>query len=660
MDRDPARNKPRQRASLFHITRMLRLCARLGKGIVLMRRVLTGLVIVAILLTPFAPFGPQPSPVVAQQSTTATTTDSLNLRASSSLSSRVLLVMPRGVSVVVRGAASSGYLPVTYRGTQGWAHADFLAVAKPAGIQGQSGTVTEALNLRIGPSSGHRAILVLPAGAKLTVTGTSSNGYLAVTYGGYSGYAHRDWIRTSSPPPVVAPAPTAVPSKPVTSSSGKITESLNLRSKASTTSSVILVMPAGATVSLTGGTSGDFLQVKYSGKTGWAHKNWIRVQSAPTRPAPPKPAPTAVPPKPVPTPTPPKPAPTPVPTKPTPVPSAPKPPVTIVTGTARVIEDLNMRSEPNTSSAILMVLRGGTTVTLTGAVSGLFYGVQSNDTGGWAHKDWIQLVQADVTPTNTALVTEAVVLRGGPATQYKRIQVLPAGVRVTLTGQQSNGFHSVSYNGKAGWAFSTYLNLDLSGQNFPVLPPASVEPQPELFPPITTNQGFHYTNAIVGPARGTPEQALEYAKRTKSLHIADVELYIYEIYRLAPTLGFDPSLLIAQSALETGYWKSKWWDERLNPAGLGINDNPSTHPYSGKFPNGTISARAQLAHMHAEVYGTNKVLPTVLQGIDITYENVIKAGWAGTVVTLDDLAGTWATDPQYGWKISRVASYIFG
>lgn len=306
------------------------------------------------------------------------------------------------------------------------------------------------------------------------------------------------------------------------------------------------------------------------------------------------------------------------------------------------------------------MMPAGSTVTMMGSVWGHFYQVSYDGVTGWAHKDWIQLVDANFTPANTARVTEALVLRGGPATQYKRLLVLPVGAWVTLTGQQSNGFHSVSYNGKNGWAFTTYLQLDNAGQNLPVVPPGSVDAQPELYPPITTNMGYHYTNAITGPVRGTPEQAIEYAKRTNSLRIADVELYIYEIYRLAPTLGFDPSLLIAQSALETGYWKSKWWNERLNPAGLGINDNPSTHPYSGNFPNGTIAARAQIAHMHAEVYGNRVALPAELQGVDITYENVMKAGWAGTVVTLEDLSGTWATDPLYGWKISRVASYIFG
>lgn len=606
-----------------------------------MRRVGTMLLVVILLATPLVAAFPHPDEVWAQNASTATTTDNLNMRAQASMSGRVLLVIPRGTSVVVRGAAQSGFLPVTYRGTDGWAHADYLSVSKPQGSPAQTGTVTESLNLRSGPSTGHRALMVIPAGASVTITGTSSGGFLAITYGGYSGYAHGDWIRRGSGT-TPAPAPTQPPASSSTGT-GKVTEDLNLRSQANTSSSVITVMRAGANVTLTGKTSGSFYQVTHNGRTGWAHRDWIRVTTA----AQPKPTSPPVVPTPVPT-TPPKPNPT------------PAPPITVVKGSAEITEDLNLRSGANTSSAVLLVMPGGAKVQLTGKVSGVFYQVTYSGKTGWAHKDWIKPSQTSVVANNTAKVTESVNLRGGPATNYKRIAVLPAGVTVTLTGQRSNGFHSVSYNGKSGWAFSSYLNLDSAGKSLPVVPPGSVSAQPELYPPISTNMGFHYTNALVGPSRGTPEQVMEYARAAKSKRIADVELYVYEVYRLAPILGFDPSLIIAQSALETGYWHSKWWDERLNPAGLGINDQPSTHPYSQKFPNGTIAARAQLAHMHAEVFGNRKALPKVLQGVDATYQNVFNAGWAGTVVTLDDLAGTWATDPQYGWKISRVAAIIFG
>lgn len=627
----------------------------------MIRRVISGMMALLIILGPFSHNPVAQFAVAAQDSRPATTTDDLNLRSQPSLTSPVMRIMPRGATVTVRGELQSGFFPVTYGGTDGWAHADYLAVEKPAGTPSQTGTVTESLNMRIGPSTGQRVLIVLPAGAIITITGTSSSGFLAVTYGGYSGYAHGDWIRTTSTPPVVTPAPTSAPSEPSPAGQGIITEDLNLRSQPNTTSTVKLVMPAGAKITLTGNTSGDFLHVQYSGQSGWAHNNWISIDTMPSQPTP---TATAPPTPPAPTPLPPTPMPTPVVTPPPTPPVIPEepslPPVTSVKGPGRVTESLNLRAEPSTSSAVLLVMPAASRIELLGDVSGLFYKVSYNGTTGWAHKNWIEPESSGVTPVNTARVTETVILRSGPATSYMRIAILPAGVLVTITGQQSNGYHSVAYAGKSGWAFSTYLHLDESAQNLPVLPPGSVSPDSERFPPISTNQGFHYTNAIVGPTRGTAYQAIEYARQSGALRMDDVELYIQEIYRLAPVIGFDPSLLIAQSALETGYWRSYWWVERLNPAGLGINSDPSTHPYSASFPDGTIAARAQPAHMHAEVFGKRAQLPDELQGVDVTYDHVFQAGWAGTIVTLDDLSGTWATDPQYGWKIARVASYIFG
>lgn len=611
-------------------------CHTLGGGVIPVRCIRRFILIFVVLAPQFAPVAMFTTHVAAQEVTSATTTDNLNLRSGPSTSTTAILVMPRGSTVSVTGGAQSGFLPVTFQGTQGWAHSDYLALDKPAGTPATTGTVTENLNLRIGPSTAQRAILVIPAGSKVTVTGSSSNGFLAVTYGGYSGYAHGDWISLSSnptpetPPATSAPTPAPVITPTPVTTTGTVTESLNMRSQPNTSSQVLVVMPAGAIITLTGNSSGDFLSVQYNGKSGWAHKNWISVSSSPPAELQPEPE------------------------------SPPQPPVTTVTGTGRITENLNLRAQPNTSSAILVTMKAGSTVALTGEKSGLFYQVIYNGQTGWAHQDWIELVDTTVTPTSAARTTEAVILRSGPSTSYRRIVVVPGNALVTLTGQQSNGFHSVSYNGRVGWVFSTYLTMDTAGTQLPVIPPGSVEPAPNLYPPITTNQGFHYTNAIAGPTRGTAQQAIEYARNIGSLRMNEVELYINEVYRLAPQLGFDPALIVAQSALETDYWRSSWWNLRLNPAGLGIAGDPSQYVNSQWFADGTHAARAQLAHMHAEVYGNRVALPEVLQGADTTYQHVFDAGWAGTIVTLDDLSGTWATDPDYGWKIARVAANIFG
>ena len=56
----------------------------------------------------------------------ATTTAALNLRAEPSLSARVLLVMPAGSRVGLGSGWANGFRQVTYNGTTGWAHTDYL------------------------------------------------------------------------------------------------------------------------------------------------------------------------------------------------------------------------------------------------------------------------------------------------------------------------------------------------------------------------------------------------------------------------------------------------------------------------------------------------------------------------------------------------------
>jgi hypothetical protein len=171
---------------------------------------------------------------------------------------------------------------------------------------------------------------------------------------------------------------------------------------------------------------------------------------------------------------------------------------------------------------------------------------------------------------------------------------------------------------------------------------------------------FATTNGIVGPPRGSANKAITFARSHGALRLHEVERYVREIYVQAPAVGFDPALLIAQSALETANWTSYWWAQRLNPAGIGITGHAMQEASSPQFNDGIAAARAQLAHMHAEVYGNSKPLPAMLQGVDPTYQRVFDAGWAGSVRTLEDLSGTWAVDPDYAAKIVDRARQIFG
>src|SRR5699024_4226316 len=112
-------------------------------------------------------------------------------------------------------------------------------------------------------------------------------------------------------------------------------------------------------------------------------------------------------------------------------------------------------------------------------------------------------------------------LRSGPNTSSAVLAVIPNGASVALTGQSTNGFRSVSYAGRTGWAFEAYLTIAAA-------PPPPTPPPP---PPVVEDAPFDVTNTIIGPARGSADQALSYARQRGALRMDQVTLYITEIYR---------------------------------------------------------------------------------------------------------------------------------
>ncbi len=203
----------------------------------------------------------------------ATVTSDLRLRSLPSLSASVKTVMPEGSRVAITGAVQNGFYPVSFGNLTGWASRDYLALdtvapppppAEEPAPSGQTATVTADLNLRSGPGTGYSVITVMPSGSTVTLTGDRSNGFAAVDYKGTKGWAFETYLSsgTSSPPPATNTA--------------TVTDALNLRSGPGTSYSVLLVMPAGSTVTLTGNRSNGFVSVDYKGTKGWASEAYLR------------------------------------------------------------------------------------------------------------------------------------------------------------------------------------------------------------------------------------------------------------------------------------------------------------------------------------------------------------------------------------------------
>lgn len=220
------------------------------------------------------------APQAAEAAATSTTT-SLNLRSGPGTKYGVILVMPAGASLKITGSYNKGFYPVRYQGTKGWAAADYLSSGGGGGSSSQessyssssTGTAyaTTSLNLRSGPSTGDGVVLVMRSGSAVTLTGQASNGFVSVDYNGTSGWAYESYLSASGG----SGGDSGSGATDSATGTAYTTTSVNLRSGAGTSYSVITVVPSGAAVSLSGSTANNFVSVTYNGSSGWLYADYV-------------------------------------------------------------------------------------------------------------------------------------------------------------------------------------------------------------------------------------------------------------------------------------------------------------------------------------------------------------------------------------------------
>jgi uncharacterized protein YraI len=195
-------------------------------------------------------------------------TERVNFRTGPSTADSIISRMPAGRVVLLTGEAENGFLSVSFDGDKGWIYAQYLDTGEGFGEGGgdsgggvaNTGTTTDYVNLRSGPSLDDSIKLVVPTGSTVLLTGQEENNFLSVDYKGTKGWLYSDYVRTGSTP---------------ASTTRTVTEALNLRTGPSTNNDVILVMPAGAKVTLRGSEENGFAPVTYNGQNGWAYSQYL-------------------------------------------------------------------------------------------------------------------------------------------------------------------------------------------------------------------------------------------------------------------------------------------------------------------------------------------------------------------------------------------------
>jgi uncharacterized protein YraI len=220
------------------------------------------------------------------------------------------------------------------------------ALAMPRSARAASAVTTSALNLRAGPSTDQRIRLVMPEGAEVEIIGGPRHGFYKVAYNGREGWASGDYLDVGGGSGDGGGA---------SSGSTLVTSALNLRTGPSTSSSIILVMPEGSHVDLTGDSDNGFLGVVYRGTYGWAHSDYLDGGTSAADDG------------------------------------GDSLPTGDGGGSATVDSALNLRTGPGTSYSIILVMSGGADVELTGDQDNGFYGVIYNGTRGWAYGDYLNI-----------------------------------------------------------------------------------------------------------------------------------------------------------------------------------------------------------------------------------------------------------------------------
>lgn len=288
--------------------------------------------------------------------------DSLYLRQSPG--GAVITTLSKGTTVAVLNNSSSWY-KVSVNGKEGYVSGEYLTGTTATDVALGTGTVkcSSSVNFRSAPNTSSTSYGELKNGTKVNVVGVSS-GWYKVTYNGKTGYIHPDYITLAS-----SSAGTAIaPSNTVTSTTGtagtvKCSSSVNLRSEANTSSSILAELKNGTAVTVVS-TANGWCKVTCSGKTGYIKQDYVSTTGSASNNTP------------------------------------------ASTGSAAVVKcssTVNFRSSASTSSTILGELKNGTAITVLSTSNGWSKVSYAGKTG-YISADYLVTASSGtaISPSNTA------------------------------------------------------------------------------------------------------------------------------------------------------------------------------------------------------------------------------------------------------------------
>ncbi|MDR1265915.1 MAG: SH3 domain-containing protein [Propionibacteriaceae bacterium] len=150
---------------------------------------------------------------------------------------------------------------------------------------------------------------------------------------------------------------------------------------------------------------------------------------------------------------------------------------------------VNVRSGPSTDRAIIGYVAWGYTIVATGASQDGWTPVDYGGRTGYISSQYLTGATTPSLsdgPSGQTWTTAALNVRNGPSTSHARLDTLPSGAKVTLTGVVSNGFAQIVwYDGQRAWVASSWLDSEAApaATDPAVVEPGQTAPEPES--PVT-------------------------------------------------------------------------------------------------------------------------------------------------------------------------------
>ncbi|MGL6107139.1 C40 family peptidase [Romboutsia sp.] len=207
------------------------------------------------------------------------TTGTLNVRSGPSTSYSVVTKVYKGDKIEILETSNGWHKIKLSNGKTGWSSGEYISTSSTGGSTtpstGKTGTVTTGtLNVRSGASTSYSVVTKVYSGDKVEILESSNGWYKIKLSNGKTGWSSAQYISTSST------GGSTNPGTPSTGKTGTVTTgTLNVRSGASTSYSVVTKVYSGDKVEILESSNGWYKIKLSNGKIGWASSQYISTSS---------------------------------------------------------------------------------------------------------------------------------------------------------------------------------------------------------------------------------------------------------------------------------------------------------------------------------------------------------------------------------------------